>query len=364
MRLLFVLENYYPNIGGVETLFKTLVEKLVGAGHECVVITSRLNDTDPPLEAMPGLQIVRIPVSSRYLFTLRALRPIMRYIRKSDLVQTTSYNAGLPAFLVAFLFRKKVVITFHEAWGKLWFQLPFMGKLAKTAHYLFEQLLLRLPFDRFIAVSESTARRLREEGVQPQRIITIHNGIDYRDFRQLVKPQRGDQKFTFSYFGRLGISKGLDLLLEAAVKVQASLPDTRLQLIVPLVPEDILEWLHRTIRENGLEDYTEIRHHLPFPELKAAIAASDCVLIPSYSEGFCFAAVETMALGVPLISSGRGALSEVVGGKYIEMSSQTAEALAEAMEKAYRGAWREKAPRQFHLEETVEAYLKLYEGLT
>ncbi|PHN06456.1 glycosyltransferase family 4 protein [Flavilitoribacter nigricans] len=364
MKILFVLENYYPNIGGVETLFKILIERLVAANHECTVVTSQLHPDDPLDESLPGLRIIRIPVSNRYLFTLQALRPVWRHIGTCDLVQTTSYNAALPAFLIAFLRRKKIVVTFHEAWGKLWFRLPFMGRIGKIAHYLFEQLLLKLPFDRFVAVSHSTARRLLEEGVSEKRIETIYNGIDYQEFERPELPSENEPKFTFTYFGRLGISKGLDLLIEAAAQIRQSLPDSRLQLIVPQEPAEFLDWLQGAIQQNGLEDYVVLRHHLSFHDLKKAIVQSDCVVIPSYSEGFCFAAVETVALGTPIISSGQAALPEVVGGKYIEMESLSVDDLAKAMTAAYRGAWQEKTLVRFELETTVEAYLELYRSLT
>lgn len=361
MKVLFVLENYFPNIGGVETLFKALVEQLVVSGYKCTVITSRLRPDDPIREEMPGLTIIRIPVSNRYLFTLMALRPIFKTIRSCDLVQTTSYNAALPAFIGAALFRKRIVVTFHEAWGRLWFRLPYMGKPAKFAHYLFEQLLLRLPFDRFVAVSKSTAERLEAEGVSPKRITTIYNGIDYNEFT--IADQEGesrDSPFTFTYFGRLGISKGLDLLLEAAVDLKERIPESRLQLIVPTVPESFLNLVKTTIIEKGLVDYVSIRHHLPFAELKKTIAASDCVVIPSYSEGFCFAAVETVALGRPIVSSGQAALPEVIGGRFVQMEALTSKALVEAMLKAYRGEWEVHPKRRFELENTVRAYLRTY----
>lgn len=363
MKILFVLENYYPNIGGVETLFKTLVEELISAGHSCTVITSRLHSDDPLVEEGKGLKIIRIPVSNRYFFTFQSLLPTLRAARSADLLQTTSYNAALPAFIAAFLARKKVIVTFHEAWGKLWFRLPFLGRLSKLAHYGFEQLLLRLPFDRFVAVSDSTAVRLKEEGVKPARITRIYNGIHYEEFK---KPDglEGTPGFTFTYFGRLGISKGLDLLIEAAAGVLPKLTDCRLQLIVPKIPEDLLTWLTSSIEQHGLEEYTELRHHLSFDELKRSVATSDCVVIPSYSEGFCFAAVETMALGTPIISSGQAALSEVVGGRYIEMGTLSAEALSRAMVRAYEGDWQEKPTKRFELKNTVKAYQYLYLDLT
>jgi glycosyltransferase involved in cell wall biosynthesis len=363
MKVLFVLENYYPNIGGVETLFKALVERLVAAGHECTVITSRLDPDDPKEEVSPGLSIIRIPVSNRYLFTLQALPAIFRRIRSCDLVQTTSYNAALPAFFAAFWFRRKIVVTFHEAWGRLWFQLPFMGRFSKWAHYLFEQLLLQLPFDRFVAVSKSTAKRLEEEGVAKRRIQVIYNGIDYREFEQIEVESTENQAFTFTYFGRLGISKGLDLLMGAATQLKQKTPTFRLQLIVPKVPADFLNDLKEEVERKQLEDYVYFRHHLSFDDLKVAIVTSDCVVIPSYSEGFCFAAVETVALGTPVISSGQAALPEVVGGQFINMASLSVEGLVEAMEKAFRGEWEEKPPRRFALEQTVEAYIRTYQEL-
>ena len=88
----------------------------------------------------------------------------------SILVFHPSLMTGATVFLVnQFLFTgKKTVITFHEVWGRLWFKLPFMNRFALFLHYCFEQFLLRLPFNRFIAVSESTASRLLEEGVKPE----------------------------------------------------------------------------------------------------------------------------------------------------------------------------------------------------
>ena len=84
-------------------------------------------------------------------------------------------------------------------------------------------------------------------------------------------------------------------------------------------------------------------------------------MIPSYSEGFCFAAVESIALGIPVISSGKGALEEVVSGKHIVMESQDSKGLSDALEKAYRGEWIKKPVKEFPFEDTLRDYLGLYE---
>ena len=59
--------------------------------------------------------------------------------------------------------------------------------------------------------------------------------------------------------------------------------------------------------------------------------------MPSYSEGFCFTAAEAVAMKIPLIHSGKGALKEVVAGKQLTMEEFSAQGLAQAMKKAMKG---------------------------
>ncbi len=362
MTILFVLENYHPRIGGVETLFKSLTEVLIAEGHTCVVITTWPGGDVPRRESAPGLKIIRIRTVSRYLFTFFACVPVLRQLRACDLVHTTSYNAALPAYLATRCIRRKVIITFHEVWGKLWFRLPVIGFISKWGHYLFEQLLLRLRFDRFIAVSEFTAMRLRESGVRAESISVIYPGIDYAEFdrTERVTDTRDENKFTYTYYGRLGYSKGLDILLKAATEIQTQLPASRLQLILPTEPRSMYKWVNRYIDAHDLRDHVILRHHLPFDELKNAIRQSDCVVIPSYSEGFCFVAAETIALGVPVISSDQAALKEVIGGKYLRMHSLDSKSLVGAIMQASKGEWEEGPVKRFPLSETVKKYLLCY----
>ncbi len=372
-RLLFVLENYYPNIGGVEKLFKTLAETLAAAGHSVTIVTTRLSNADPSHEILAGVRIHRYRFSNRYLFTFLALFPVLRHARNCDLVHTTSYNAALPAYIGAKLAGKKAVVTFHEVWGDLWFRLPFMGGLAKRLHYGFEQVLLRLRFDGFIGVSRSTSANLVAGGVLPQLVHTILNGIDYQEFSQEKSFGAGKNfenffslsplPFTYTYFGRLGISKGLDVLLDAAKTFSKEHPESRLKLIIPTTPEGFFRKIISEIERLGLKNHVRLLHHLSFEELKRELLASHCVVIPSLSEGFCFAAVEAIALGVPVISSDRAALKEVVSGRFIKMKNVSADALTDALRRALAGDWEESPLRKFELKDTVEAYLNLYEKL-
>lgn len=362
MKLLWVLENYYPKTGGVETLFKSLELRLLEKGHSIVVITTASGKKEISAERHPLLKMVRLPFANRYLFTLLSAPLVWYHARSCDLVHTTSYNAGLPAWLGAKLAGKKVIITFHEVWGKLWFRLPFLSRVQSFLFYRFEKLLLRLSFARFVAVSHSTADQLKRHGVRPEQVNVILNGISHSEI-ETKKPRTetgAKDDFTITYFGRLGVSKGLDLLLPAFARIAAEFPGCRLRLIIPSFRNKISRWIHSFIQEAGLGDRVEILHDLSFEDLQLQVKSSDCVAVPSYSEGFCYAAVETMALGVPLVTSGRAALQEVIGGRFVTMEEHSVDGLADALRKACRGEWQSLPLKKFDLADTVSGYEDLY----
>ena len=365
MKILFVLENYYPNIGGVEKLFKTLLEELAANGHQITLITTRLTKDSPRKEQIGNLTIHRYAFINRYFFTFFSFFHLLFHIHKCDLVHTTSYNAGLPAFFAAKLARKKIVITFHEVWGDLWFQLPFMGGFARKLHYSFEQFLVKLPFDRFIAVSQSTADALEKAGVKKERIVLNYNGMDYSGYEAYKDhPQRKKgTPFIYTYCGRLGISKGMDLILAAAVEFRQKHPDSQLQMIIPTTPAPLFQTILKEIEKYDLTEYIQLRHHLSKADLIEAFKNSDCMLIPSYSEGFCFLAAECAALNVPFISADRTALKEVQSSTFIRMKEHSVKGLVEALEKAKIGEWEITPLKRYELEDTVKRYIQLYEEM-
>ena len=297
MRLLFILENYYPNIGGVETLFKSLCENLVKKGFTVTVLTNRFSDDLLKEEVINGVQIIRLPFKNRYLFTFFSVFHCLKYARRHDLIHTTSYNACFPAFFAGLFTRKRVIITFHEVWGKLWFKLPFFGKSTLLLHYLYEYFILKLPFYKFIAVSNYTVDSLKAAGISEKKIVKIYNGINYDEFvtsapKTLVK----NEVYTFCFFARLGLSKGIDLLIGAVALLAQKNLNFRINLILPKEPADVLIWIKDLINQNKVGSYISMQHHLNFEELKQNITGADAVVISSLSEGFCFAAVENYRL--------------------------------------------------------------------
>jgi len=361
MKILYVLEHYYPYIGGAEKLFRQLAESLSKNGHEVEVITTRFDKTLPQCEILNGVKVTRVECKNRFLFSVFALPTILRTAGKYDLIHTTTYNAALPAWIGGRIKRKKIILTFHEVWGKLWFKLPFANYLQKTLYFLFEWFIGRLSFDHYIAVSEYTKKSLLSIGKSESKITRIYNGLDYNRFSNYSWSPKSEV-FEFVYFGRLGISKGLDIIIKAAglMKDYQGRP-FQIRLIIPKQPKPIFNALKNLIEKVGASHLIVMEHNLSDHELFSRIQTADCALIPSHSEGFCFTAAEACAIGIPIIHSGKGALEEVVSGSNLTFNGQSPSNLAKAMTHFLENDDVLTRPlSKFELSESVKQTMDLY----
>ncbi|WP_367389471.1 glycosyltransferase family 4 protein [Lewinella sp. LCG006] len=358
MKILFVLEHYYPYLGGAEKLFQQVAEAFAEDGHQVTIVTTLFKRELPKQEMINGVKIHRLACQSRFLFTFLSMPLVWKHASSTDLLITTTYNAALPSWIIGKLRRKKTILVFHEYWGKLWFSLPYLNLFQQTMFFAYEWLIIHLPFYQYIAVSKSTQQRLIGVGVPRKRISQIYNGIDYNSFRSYPWAPQGD--FTLLYYGRLGISKGLNLLLPAWKAFKELGYTGQLQLVIPKYPQLLYREVCDMIRKlnfsgGDVQLFHELEEHILFTQVSKAHA----VIIPSYSEGFCFVAVETMAIGTPIISSGKGSLKEVVNGTFIEIRELTTEGILEALEKSIKGDWLHTPNQLFPLEEARKKYIQL-----
>jgi glycosyltransferase involved in cell wall biosynthesis len=362
LKILFILEYYYPNVGGIEKLFKELAEALVKKNYEVMVITNRYEKSLESEEIINGVRVKRVNLKNRFLFSFFSLATVLKHARNFDLIHTTSYNAALPASLAGAFLNKKVIITFHEVWGNLWFKLPFINRFQKTLFYLYEKLIIKLPFDTFIAVSDSTKQNLMAHSIASRKILRIYNGIEYKySYKDEVIASK---KFIFTFLGRLGVSKGLDILIPAAGQFIKEYPKAVFQIISPDNSKAMKRKVENLIRKHHLEKNVNWFTNLDSLQVEEKLLSSNCIVIPSYSEGFCFVAAEAVALEIPIISSGKAALQEVVSGKYILMETFDVEGIYKSLIKAKNEEYEDSPIKKFLLQDTLESYLKLYQSIS
>ena len=331
-RFLFVLEYFPPHIGGVEVLFGELAEELARRGHEVEVITSGERTS---VETHERITIRRIR-AGRYLFMLRALPHAIRAARRADLLHTTTYNAAIPAWIAGRLARKPVVLTAHEVFGRQWQEMPGMNRLLGWGYRLFESLVLRLGWAHVITPSDFTRLRLPN----PSRATTIHNAVDHEFWSPSRHRARAfDAPFVYLYFGRPGVSKGVEYLLDAAELVRRERPDSRLVLI--LSREPAAQYRRLLPRIQALDEHVILLDSVPRDELPSYLLGADCVVVPSLSEGFGYSAVEAASLGCQVIATSGHATEELLGNYVTLVPPRDPHALAQAVLNVARASARE-----------------------
>ena len=369
MRLLFVLEYFPPHIGGVETLFDNLTERLAEKGFDVDIYTS-LVEGSQRFEMSEGRRIFRQPLWARHLFPFRGFIPVARLGRNADVIHTTSYSAAGCTALAGLFTKKPTVITIHEIWDKLWFELE--NPVSASANYLLESAMCKIYKNATITCpSEYTKQSILNKIKPSKNVNVIYHGIDHKIFNKNVKPSYKFDFPTYMFHGRPGISKGLQYIFQAMPLIEREVPDAKFLMMVSKRQKAAYNIMMRHAEKLGVKDkimFIEPRANAK--EVASVIRSVDCCVTPSLSEGFCFSAVEAQAVGTPVVASRAGSLPEVVkGGLFVEPrnSKDIAEKVMKILNsrklRSSLGKKGNKFAKKFTWERAVDNYIKIYEKM-
>jgi glycosyltransferase involved in cell wall biosynthesis len=376
VKILVILTYYYPHWTGLTAYARRLAEGLARRGHQVTVLTAQYWDTLPREELHNGVRIVRL---KRLLRLSRGVVmpsfPLAanRLIQQHDVVQV--HVPILEAPLVTALARKwgkQVVITHH-------------GDLVMPAR----------PFDQFV---ESSVTWLMKQALKSAARITIHTR-DYAEnspflgqFREKLveilppvemprpvpeqvaawREQLGlDHAKLVGFAGRFVEEKGFDFLLRSVPHVLEQVPDARFVYAgeVNVAYESFFEkWRHLYER---WRDYIVMLGLLNDPQQVANFyAMCDVLALPSRTDCFPMVQVEAMLCGTPTVVTDIPGLRVPVKltGMGRLVRPQDERALAEGLidvlqNRAHYIKDRADIARLFDLEQTLDAYERLFQGL-
>jgi D-inositol-3-phosphate glycosyltransferase len=340
--VLFVLDHFYPYVGGAETLFWELSRSLAAAGHGVKVITLREPGT-ARRESVDGIEILRVgtpPLFRRLLFILLAIPHVLRHARWADCIHAAGYASALPARLAAWWCRKPAVLSVYEVFGNQWQSLADVNRVAAWLLRMYERLILRLGFTRYVCISEFTRSRLLSfANVPATRTTVVYPSLDYEFWNAdhyEPRPLRAElglspDAFVYLFFGRPGVSKGVENLIEAAAQVARELPGSRLVLLLAREPAAGYRRVVQRIERLGLANHVTVLQPVPRDKLPQYLLAADCVVVPSISEGFGYSAVEAATLGCRVIATSGHAVQEVLGDEVDLVPPRDAAALTAAL---------------------------------
>ena len=321
MKILFVVQRYYPSIGGTQNLVKNLAENLVAKGHQITVVTSdslsqqdirgfsftkglRLSSTNNHLPQQENINSVRV-LRFRPLFQILTymINPHMfswlrGNIAQYDVVHAFCYMFAEPD-MVALLKKKRPSIKFILS--------PHDFVIPENASRFF-QFFKRL-YDKTIGsftlkqankiILLTPANKKQLQAIAPQHLRksqVIPPGIH-------IPPQINfDQKIKnrILFVGRFVEYKGAQYIIKA-IKF---LRDKGLNIRGVFIGNDqgYLPTLKKLVKEFNLQKAIIFRENLTDKELAQEYQKAEFFILPSSNEGFGIVVAEAASYGcIPIV---------------------------------------------------------------
>lgn len=279
----------------------------------------------------------------RRLSPLKDIKSLWKIIKvlckeKPDLIHSMTPKAGLLCMMAAWLTR--VPVRLHTFTGLVW---PTETGFKRKLLMLTDRITCACA-THVIPEGEGVKNDLLNNGItkKPIRVLGYGNvkGVDMVRFsrRPEVKAAaaklRDETLFTFVFVGRIVRDKGINELCESFEKLNKQYPNTRLFLVGKF--EDNLNPISDDSRHT-IENNPAIRAVGPQygDDLLAYYAASDCLVMPSYREGFPNTVLEAGAMGLPSIVTDINGSRDIIieGENGTIIPSKNVEALYKAMER-------------------------------
>jgi glycosyltransferase involved in cell wall biosynthesis len=296
MKILMLLDSEFPPDVRVESEANSLIQQ----GHS-VTILSYNYGTKPERENIRGIQVVRFPINKQ--FAKKALGlihrlPFYRNIWKKqvcNLLKSGSFDAvhihDLPLCVIAGFIRKnfnvKVVADMHENYPYLVSEQPFMNTLFAKV-FLSKKIWFRkekewlLQTSEIVCVAEEMKDRLDKVLGNKININVVPNTLNFDTFLTSQKPVSGlkekfESYFKVVYIGGFDPVRGLEYLLEAAVKLKTSINNLKIILVGDGAIAGNLKELSIRL---GIENSVTFEGWQPGSNVQAYIELADICIIP------------------------------------------------------------------------------------
>ena len=365
MKIVHLIQRYPPAIGGCEQWCQQVSRYLVSQGCSVKILTLRLYHEEeffedfppdpnrPPLGAIDndnGISVYRYqrtkvhPLLQHFFIqnlldrklgiyfygphSIRMYLDIPRQIRDADVVHLHGmhYPHNFIGYFWARRLRKKVVMTPHFHPGH-----PFYER--ETHYWLLKKC------DAVLTVTELEKEHLAKGGVAAEKIFTLGNSIDPREYHPVglqayrenisQKYHLGEDEKIVTFLGRRVRYKGIEFLVDAIFRLNQSGRKVRLFMIGPSLKwfDDYYRELDNT-RKKNLVDFGIVTH----PEKVNLLHLSDVVALPSQYEAFGIVFLEAWACGKPVIGTDQGAMAQIIEGAGVKVAYQDVEGLVGAIQ--------------------------------
>jgi len=303
---------YYPYLlGGGEKRMYEIANRLANK-HEIHLLTRKFRGL-PDYELHRGVHIHRVFVPSGKVklesptdgsaFMMSSAVKGMK-LGNFDIYAPQQFFPIPPLWLIAKARKRPIIPTIHDVYRDTWLQ-KYGSKGCLMS--IFEKIMLKLPYNKIITVSNSSKSKLIDCGVPSEKIEVIPNGVDLEEFNR-VRVKKSE-KPRIIYVGRLIGYKHVDDLILAFSKLDL---DAELYIVGDGPERNKLEFLAKKHVAKNRVVFTGFVDEKRKIEL---IKSSHVLVLPSTTEGFGIVLIEAMAAKTPVIATNIPAPRELLGNE-------------------------------------------------
>jgi glycosyltransferase involved in cell wall biosynthesis len=397
MKILQVVERFYPRAGGAELHVFYISRELAKLGHDVTVVTSSsVAQQDVPGLSNKGLTLRNsLPDLPRYevnadgvkiyrfrprlaLYTLYLTPGLMRFLfqhlREYDIVHVHQYLHAEPSLvaIASKLEKTPFVLTAHDLISSY----GGFRELAKNfADAAFGRAVLRSAAE-LIALTPINEEQYLQLGAPEERIRIVPNGITPEEFVNLKPSVKllqdlGNPERLVLFVGRLVSYKGPQYLVHAIADILDEYPSTK---FVFIGQDDGYgaELKRQAISERVLNQCA-FMGQVSDEKLKEFYATADVFVLPSSCEAFGIAALESVAAGTPVVLADLGGLSYIlseIGGHPIDMQGDVSDQIARTVKAIFKNdidenieIQRQRVLSAFSWTSIAKQLISVYEGV-
>ncbi len=295
MKILHVVRQFHPGIGGIQRFVYDLCIHLMRLGHECHVVTFNRTSTTgeilAPHENVEGIEVHRIPFwgPDRY----KMAPSVLKYLNNGEIIHIHAIDSFVDLLLgTKWIHRKPVVVSTHGGF--------FHTQVLQRMKEIYFQTITKLQLSRaekVIACSQQDYKIFSR--ILNPNLLEIENGVDLDRFSNMKKEI---EYGTLLFIGRLHRNKRLDWLIESMVHVKKQNPSAILQ-IIGIDNEGLRAGLEKTVKEKGLQDQVVFLGARTDEEVKSFLQRAHFFVSASEYEGFGISTIEAMGSGtVPILN--------------------------------------------------------------
>lgn len=365
--------------GGMNVYVLELSKKLAQLGYHVDMFT-RAHDDDSAylVEVEPNLRLMHLPSGPPFTPKKSLIRHLDQFVAEFqtfcanedisyDLLHCHYYLSGIAGLKINDSLRhpRPIILTFHT--------LALMKNLVarsveeqETQERIEAEFLLAQQADKIIVPSESAKQYLEYlYECPPERMQIVppgFNGDIFRPIDQALAKQKieaeQDHKIIM-FVGRIEPLKGIDVLMYATQILRQKHPHWPICLWIlgGDISQKMSDWTGELQKLQQLRKTLNMRTAVKFvgqkpqDELPYYYNAAEMVVMPSNYESFGMAALESMACGVPVITTNVSGISSFLGEKEkaLVTSAHNPLLLAERMEDLLKNeAMRDQLGRDIH----------------